>query len=57
MSKISEQTTPYIESFASGKKWLDTINSEGTKELYFRHLKLHGEAARGKQKTNIVSII
>ena len=36
---MSEQTTPYIESFTSGKKWSNEIHSTATKELYFRHLK------------------
>ncbi|MCJ7793674.1 hypothetical protein MUP42_01940, partial [Candidatus Bathyarchaeota archaeon] len=44
MSRMSEDTFPWILKFQSGKTWFDTLRYEKTKEIYLTRLKQYCDA-------------
>jgi len=46
MSRMSEEVLPWILSFQSSKKWIDTIQSEETKSVYIRRFKQYCDAVK-----------
>jgi rubrerythrin len=44
MSRITDDTFPWILKFQSGKNWFDTLRSEKTKEIYLTRLRQYCDA-------------
>jgi hypothetical protein len=52
---MTEETIPWILSFESGRKWYNSLTSEGTKKLYAGKFKLYCDAV-GKNPDELLKL-
>lgn len=55
MSRMTDETFPWILNFQSGKNWFDTLMSEKTKEVYLTRLKQYMDAF-GKNPDELIEL-
>jgi hypothetical protein len=55
LSRITDETLPWMLTFSSAKTWLNTIRSERTKEIYVLRLKQYCDAV-GKNPDELIAL-
>lgn|GEM_PF-1390846 len=55
MSRMTDDTFPWMLTFTSAKNWLDTLRSERTKEIYVLRLKQYCDAV-GKNPDELIEL-
>ena len=53
MSRMTDETLPWMLQFASAKTWINTIRSERTKTMYLSRLKQYCDAV-GKNPDQLI---